>query len=104
MSIWPLYVPRSKDSVKSEVERLALAKGVSKNRMAIQIIEEWIANNRRYVDRKITDFESESVEKIKKEIPVYCPECGSIEVDEGGFTIHDRACSWNYEIVKGEKK
>jgi len=94
LSIWPIYIPRDKDSVKKEIERLAMAKGIPRNRLLIFILEDYLLNNRRYVDRKITDFEVQSVEQVKKEIPVYCPECFSVDVDEEGYTIHDKACGW----------
>lgn len=94
MSVRAFYSPRDFDHYFDEIERLALAKGISKNKMVLFILKDWIDNNRRYVDRKITDFEQEEILEIKAMIPIGCKECGSEEVDKGGWRIHKEGCSW----------
>lgn len=94
-SLGSVYVSRKDEELIDYLDRLAAAKGLSKNKLIMNILREYRENNKRYSDRKITDFEVKEVEKIIKETPVYCKECFSKETDDSGFVIHDWGCSFN---------
>lgn len=90
-----LYLPRDFDKYLLDIERLAAAKKISRNKMFQFILKDWVDNHRRYMDMKISDFEQAEIEEIKKEIPLGCKECGSDKVDDiTGLRVHVYGCSW----------
>lgn len=104
MFITSLYVPKNDIPLLEDIERLAIAKKFSKNQMIMFIIRDWIENHKSYVDRKITDFEVQSVLSVKQSIRLdYCDECGCSFQDEQGYIIHHPECSWSINVKSKSK-
>lgn len=87
-----------------QVERLADAEGLSFSKMGLKILHDWLEINKRYKDAKITDYETVEVLNVKNEIKVYCKECGSYDLDNAGWVIHDIGCSSSRPFYSGVKK
>lgn len=88
-----VYISDKNLKAWEEINRLAAAEKISLNEMLWRMWLDWLETNKRYKDAKITDFEMKEVLEVKREIQVYCKECGSYEVDDGGWVIHDLGCS-----------
>lgn len=94
------YFPSEFEKYISDIERLAMAKGLSKNKMVLFILKDWIDGHRRYMDMKITDFEQVVIEEIKREADLKpCFYCGSVKY-EGDSRIHLDDC----QLIKWRRK
>lgn len=78
--------------------RLAEANKISLNKQILKILVAHLEANRRFVDKKITDFEVQLQNNVNEKRPL-CKHCFSMDMDVKGFVIHDKGCPWqvNYE-------
>ncbi len=95
MNIYTIYLSKKEPDIIERIERLANAKGITINKTINYILKDWLDNNLRYVDRKITDFETKSVLEVKKETELlFCDECGASLRDKDMWLIHHPDCGW----------
>lgn len=95
-SLGSIYVSKENEELIEYLDRLVDAKGIPKNRLIMNILRDFKDNNTRYNDQKITDFETQSVLKVKKETELlFCDECGASLRDKDMWLIHHPDCSWN---------
>lgn len=87
----------------SRFTRYSKSKDSSKNKVILDIMKNYLDDNQRYLDTKITSFEVEKAEEHRREEPeVVCKECGALrsDIDSKGFVIHDKGCSWNRNVIR----